>query len=82
MAKPKIKWNRDAFRQVRLLPEVAADVHGRAERIAVAAGDGYEAFPTQAPRSRARAAVVTTSFRAIRENARNQTLLRHLDAGR
>lgn len=79
---PKIKYNRDAFRQIRLLPEVAADVHRRAERVAAAAGDGYEAFPTQAPRNRARAAVVTTSMKAIRQNARQNTLLRALDAGR
>ena len=78
----KIKWNIDAFRQIRLEPKVAADVHDRAERIASAAGDGYEAFPTQSPRNRARAAVVTTSMKAIRDNARNQTLLRNLDAGR
>lgn len=78
----KIRYNRNAFREIRLMPEVAAEVHRRAERIAGAAGEGYEAFPTQAPRNRARAAVVTTSMRAIRDNARNQTLLRSLDAGR
>lgn len=79
---PKIKWNRDAFRQIRLLPEVAADVHDRARRVAEAAGNGYEAFPTADPRNRSRAAVVTTSRKAMRDNARNQTLLRNLDAGR
>ena len=78
----KIKFNRNAFREIRLLPEVAADVHDRAERVAAAAGEGFDAFPTQAPRNRARAAVVTTSMKAIRQNARNNTLLRALDAGR
>jgi len=82
MAKPKIRWNRDAFRQIRLLPEVAADVHDRARRVAEAAGEGYEAFPTQDARNRSRAAVVTTDMKAIRDNARNNTLLRNLDAGR
>ena len=78
----KIKFNRNAFREIRLLPEVAADVHDRAERVAAAAGEGFDAFPTQAPRNRARAAVVTTSMKAIRQNARDNTLLRALDAGR
>ena len=82
MARPKITWNRDAFRQIRLLPEVDADMQSRAARVAAAAGSGYEAKRTDAPRNRARAAVVTTSYRAIRENARNNTLLRALDAGR
>ena len=78
----KIKFNRNAFREIRLLPEVAADVHDRAERVAAAAGEGFDAFPTQAPRNRARAAVVTTSMKAIRQNARDNTLLRALGAGR
>ena len=78
----KIKFNRGAFREIRLLPEVAADVHDRAERVAAAAGEGFDAFPTQAPRNRARAAVVTTSMKAIRQNARDNTLLRALGAGR
>ena len=78
----KIRWNIDAFRQIRLEPKVAADVHDRAERVAAAAGGGYEAFPTANPRNRARAAVVTTSRRAMLDNARNQTLLRSLQAGK
>lgn len=78
----KIVWNRNAFREIRLLPKVAADVHDRAERVASAAGDGFEAFPTANPRNRARAAVVTTTPRAMRRNARDQTLLRSLQAGK
>ena len=78
----KIKWNRAAFREIRTLPAVDADMQSRAERVASAAGSGYEAKRTDNPRNRARAAVVTTSYRAIRENARHQTLLKSLDAGR
>ena len=82
MARPKIKWNNAAFREIRLLPEVDRDMQDRAERVASAAGAGYEAKRTDNPRNRARAAVVTTSYRAIRENARNNTLLRSLQAGK
>ena len=82
MARPKIKWNNPAFREIRTLPAVDADMQSRADRVAAAAGSGYEAKRTANPRNRARAAVVTTSYRAIRENARNNTLLRALDAGR
>ena len=78
----KISWNRDAFRQIRLLPEVDADMQARAARVAAAAGSGYEAKRSDAPRNRARAAVVTTSMKAIRQNARDNTLLRALDACR
>lgn len=78
----KIKWNNSAFREIRLLPAVDADVQDRADRIADAAGAGYEARRTDNPRNRARAAVVTTNRRAMLDNARHQTLLRSLDSGR
>jgi len=82
VATPKIRYNRNAFRDLRLLPEVAADVHARARRVAAAAGEGYVAVPTADPYSRSRAAVVTTSAQAVRDNARTNALLRALDAGR
>lgn len=82
MAKVRIKWNRKAFNQIRTLPAVQADVNARAERIAAACGDGFEAFPTQGPRRRARAAVVAVTAEAKARNARDNTILRNLDSGR
>ena len=42
---------------------------------------GYRAVTSEG-RTRSRAAVVTTDAESIRDNARNQTLLRAMDSGR
>lgn len=80
MAKTRIKWNLPAFRELRLEPGVINDLEERAEAIAAAAGDGYEAS-AMAGKNRGRASVITADYAAMRDNARNQTLLRSLDAG-
>lgn len=80
MAKSRIKWNIAGFRQLRLEPGVIADLGERGDRIADAAGSGYEAS-TYEGRNRGRASVITADYDAIRDNAKNQTLLRSLDAG-
>lgn len=77
----KIKWRLAGFRELRLEPGVMADLGERAERIADAAGDGYEASTFEG-KNRARASVITADFDARRDNAKNQTLLRSLDRGR
>lgn len=77
----KIKWRVKGFRELRLEPEVIADLGDRAERIADASGAGYEASTFEG-KNRGRASVITGDFDAIRDNAKNQTLLRSLDAGR
>lgn len=84
MRKPKIKWNLPAFAQLRNEPGVLNDLEERAEAIAAAAGDGYESRPAEAgkgKKGRGRAAVLTGNAAARRDNAKNQTLLRSLDAG-
>ena len=84
MAKPKIKWNIPAFAELRNAPGVLDDLQERADAIANAAGEGYESRPAEAgkgKRGRGRAAVLTADFNAVRDNAKNQTLLRSLDAG-
>ena len=54
----------------------------RAEAIAKQAGDGYIVLePTQHPK-RDRAAVLTGTREARRDNARNMTLVKALGAGR
>jgi hypothetical protein len=76
-----IKWNLDAFEEIRRAPSVKADLAGRAARIAAAAGDGYESSSAEGA-SRSRASVVTTTYAAIRDNAKHNTLIRAVDAGR
>ena len=76
----RIKWNVKAFRELRLESGVIADLEDRAERVAAAAGDGYEAS-AMAGKNRGRASVVTGDYAAMRDNAKHQTLLRSLDAG-
>ena len=77
----KIKFNSKAIAALLKDPAVVADLKRRAEAIADAAGEGYDAVSSE-PRRRARAAVVTASAAARRDNAENNTLLRNLDAGR
>lgn len=77
----QIRHKNRAYQQMLKSPEAQRIVRERAERIAAAAGDGYEAVQSP-PRKRARAAVVTTSAASIRDNAQNNTIVRSLDAGR
>lgn len=78
---PKIQWNFDAFEQIRRSPGVAADVDSRAARIAAAAGTGFEAGSFEG-KSRHRASVITATPKARARNAKRNTLLRSIDAGR
>ena len=82
MARPKIKWNRAAFNALRTAPGVEADLTERAQAMAAAAGDGVEMLPAEAGRRRAHRVVATVTVEAARANAKNNTLIRALDAGR
>lgn len=77
----KVKWNRQAFQQIRKSPEVQADIGRRVQRIAAACGDGYD-YSVMEGRTRARGTVITAKHRAIRDNAKHNTLLRNLNVGR
>ena len=77
----KIKFNSKAIAALLKDPAVVADLKRRAEAIAAAAGEGYDAVSSE-PRRRARAAVVTATDAAREDNAENNTLLRALQAGR
>lgn len=77
----RLQWHLKAFREVRTSPEMTADVARRVNAIAAAAGEGYEAETETLP-TRARGAVYTRSAEAIYDNAKNNTLVRSLDAGR
>lgn len=78
----KIKWKSGVFRELRTLPEVQAELARRGGRIAAAAGDGYDSESgITGGRGRARTAVFTATGEAVRDNARNHSLLRALSAG-
>lgn len=77
----KIELNRDGVRQLLTGPEIEADLAARAERIAAAAGDGFEASTTIG-RTRARASVISTTAAAIVAEANDHVLTTAIDAGR
>lgn len=60
---------------------VLHDLQARAERVAEAAGDGFEA-DTFVGRNRARAGVITATPAAMEAEARDHVLVRALDAAR
>ena len=80
MARARIRWNRRAFAEIRTLPAVQSEVNSLAAGIAERAGDGYEARPATITggRVRTRAAVVTATAEAVRDQAINHTLERAL----
>lgn len=84
MAKVKIKWKRGVFAEIRTMPAVLSELDGMVADIARAAGEGFESRPATKTggKVRGRAAVITASARAMRRNARDQTLLKSMDAGR
>lgn len=75
-----VKLKSAGVQEILRTPEVF-DLEGRAQRIAVAAGEGMEAF-VQVGKARARAAVVTTTREAMEAEATDRALSRALDAGR
>lgn len=75
----RIKWNMGTFRGIRHDPVAAAIVDGAAQRGAAFAGDGYEAG-SFAAKSRHRGSIITATPRAMRDNAKNHTLARVIDA--
>lgn len=80
----RIRFNQAAIKKLLKAEAVREDVHRRAKAIADAAGGeekGYEA-QSSIGLNRARAAAITTTTEAIVDNARNQSLLRNIDAGR
>lgn len=81
MAKVRVKLNIAGFRSLRNDPAVLADLRARAERLAAASGPGYFA-DAQTGKNRARAGVVTGTWAAQRDNARNNTLINNLGAAR
>jgi len=77
----KIDWNISAFEEIRRLPKVADELQDRAEAIALHCGAGIEAVRGNG-KTRARSAVVTTTPRGMVRNAKRNTILANLNAGR
>lgn len=77
----RIAHKSKGYRELLTDPNVIADIRARAERVAEAAGDGFEVLYSP-PRVRARAAVIASSRAARKKNSAENTLIRSLDAGR
>lgn len=77
----RIVHKNEGYRALLTDPAVQADIQARAQRVANAAGEGYE-MKASVPRRRARAAVIAVTHEARRDNSANNTLIRSLDAGR
>lgn len=77
----KVVLNRSGVRALLRGVEVQAELKRRADRIAAAAGEGHIVDPHLGP-NRARVAIVTDTFEAMRSEATDRTLTRALDAGR
>ena len=77
----KIEWNLAAFRELRTDPAVEADILRRAQAVADACGEGFEAELMAESKTRARAIVKPVTFKAMRQNSTENTILRSLDAG-
>lgn len=81
MADVRVKLNSAGVRALLRSTEVRNDLGRRADKIAAAAGDGMEA-EVSVGSNRARAAVYTATFDAMRAEAEGRALSAALDAGR
>lgn len=90
------KWNMDAFEELRRSPKVQTEVERVARIVAQRAGRGYEWSARQGRKGpppawnrrkgpgfqgRYRAIVYPDTFRAMRDNAKNNTLVKLVGGG-
>ena len=81
MARVKIKWNIKGFEEVRKRSDAQSAVKDLADGIAAQCGEGYIAVSGNG-KTRARASVIAVTPAAIRDNRRNNTILRAAANGR
>lgn len=81
MASIRVEVSSAGIQAVLKSAEVQADLEARANRIAAAAGDGFEAG-SRIGKTRARASVITASRKARLAEAEDRALTKALDAGR
>ena len=83
MAKTKFKWNTAGFEAIRRSPEAVALLESKVDAAASAAGPGYVGSVVQGvgrgTLGRAIGTVFTGDFKAIRDNAKRNTLMRVFD---
>lgn len=85
MAKCKVVMNALGARAILNSPEVQADLLSRAEAIksrADAVGSGKYVADVQPGKNRAHAMVKTSDMKSAASNAKHNTLLKSIDAGR
>lgn len=75
-----IKVNLAAIEALKTDPKVLADLKRRADAIKAKCGEGYESAVDAG--SNPHAAVYTYTAKAMRSNAKHNTLIKNLDAGR
>lgn len=82
MARSKVRlvWNKPEFERIARDPAVKAELIQIAEKIARRCGPGYLAVSGEG-RTRSRAAVITTTLAAIKDNAEHNTILRNIGDG-
>ena len=81
MAKAKVVMNSAGARSILNGPEVMADLLSRGQAITSACGEHYNCDVREG-RTRAHCLVKTDGAAGARDNAKNNTILRNLDAGR
>jgi len=83
MGNPKFKWNPAGFEAIRRSPAAVSLLEGKVDAAASAAGPGYVGSVVQGvgrgTLGRAIGTVFTDDFKAIRDNAKNNTLVRVFD---
>lgn len=77
----KIEWNLPGFTQILRSQAVFDDLAARAQRIADAAGDGFEPHTSVYP-TRAASIVVAATYAARRAESVDKVLTKAIDAGR
>lgn len=79
----QLKFNQSAFAEIRTAPKVMAMLNDIAGQTAARAGDGFESRSAEATggKVRGRAAVITVSHKAMRDQSRNRTLERSIGGG-
>ena len=77
----RIEFHSDAFVEVMQCEAVQRDLGQRAERVAAAAGDGFEAR-VSVGETRARAVVITGTAEAREAEATDKVLTKAIEAGR
>ncbi len=83
MAKTKFKWRPAGFEEIRRSPEAVRLLESAVDSAASAAGPGYVGSVVQGvgrgTLGRAIGTVFTDDFKAIKDNARSNTLMRVFD---